>query len=325
MLDSGADINVISEQLVRNLSCRKLKSDKKFNTAVDNQRVSIYFFIFVNIEIGGHRFNVKFYVVSDLHPNVILGLEFLKGQNIVLDFKNKKLHFDPRRQLVLENEINVPPKSEIIVVVKLKGESLPNDVIGLTSASPNLLSTGLMTVKSISKVDNNRVLFGIGNFTDDSIKLSKDCNVGKYVCLSKHDELYNLNTDTSQESTNRICSAKYNVINVRDQIDSSLGEGQINDLQNLINEYEDVFVGKDGKLGKCSLLKHEIEVSEGTRPVRQRAYKIGPKQKEILENMVKDMIDQYIIEESCSPWGATCMLVAKRNNNGYRFVVDFAY
>jgi hypothetical protein len=72
-------------------------------------------------------------------------------------------------------------------------------------------------------------------------------------------------------------------------------------------------------------LKHEIEVSEGTRPVRQRAYKIGPKQKEILENMVKDMIDQYIIEESCSPWGATCMLVAKRNNNGYRFVVDFAY
>jgi hypothetical protein len=166
-------------------------------------------------------------------------------------------------------------------------------------------------------------LFGIGNFTDDSIKLSKDCNVGKFVCLSKHDELYNLNTDTSQESTNRICSAKYNVINVRDKIDSSLGEGQINDLQNLINEYEDVFAGKDGKLGKCSLLKHKIEVPEGTRPVRQRAYKVGPKQKEILENMVKDMIDQDIIEESCSPWGAPCMLVAKRNNNGYRFVVDF--
>jgi hypothetical protein len=63
MLDSGADINVISEQLVRNLSCRKLKSDKKFITAVDNQRVPILFFIFVNqVEIGGHRFNVKFYV-----------------------------------------------------------------------------------------------------------------------------------------------------------------------------------------------------------------------------------------------------------------------
>jgi hypothetical protein len=39
-----------------------------------------------------------------------------------------------------------------------------------------------MTAKSISKVDKNRVLIGIGNFPDDSIKLSKDCNVGKFVC-----------------------------------------------------------------------------------------------------------------------------------------------
>jgi len=28
----------------------------------------------------------------------------------------KKLHIDPRRQLVLENEINVPPKSEMVMV-----------------------------------------------------------------------------------------------------------------------------------------------------------------------------------------------------------------
>jgi hypothetical protein len=28
-------------------------------------------------------------------------------------------------------------------------------------------------------------------------------------------------------------------------------------------------------------LKHKIEVPEGTKPVRQRAYKVGPKQKAI--------------------------------------------
>jgi hypothetical protein len=43
-------------------------------------------------------------------------------------------------------------------------------------------------------------------------------------------------------------------------------------------------------------LKHKIEVPEGTKPMRQRAYKVGPKQKEILENMIKDMIDQDIIK-----------------------------
>ena len=51
---------------------------------------------------------------------------------------------------------------------------------------------------------------------------------------------------------------------------------------------------------------------------------MGPKQKDMLENMITDMLDQDIIEESMSPWGAPCLLVAKRNNsNGYRFVVDF--
>ena len=111
MLDSGADINVISEQMVKNLSYRKTKTDKQFITAVDNQQVPILFSIFLNIEIGGYMFNIKYYVVSDLYPNIIVGFEFLKKHNIILDFRNKKLHFDPRRHLVLEHEINVPPKS----------------------------------------------------------------------------------------------------------------------------------------------------------------------------------------------------------------------
>jgi hypothetical protein len=73
--------------------------------------------------------------VLDLHCFILykqckssnIRLRIFEKSKHCLDFKNKKLHFDPRRQLVLENEINVPPKSEIIVVAKLKGESLPND------------------------------------------------------------------------------------------------------------------------------------------------------------------------------------------------------
>ena len=46
-----------------------------------------------------------------------------------------------------------------------------------------------------------------------------------YVCtIVKTHAIYSIN----------IVYTKYNVINVRDKIDSSVGEGQINDLQNLI-------------------------------------------------------------------------------------------
>ena len=35
------------------------------------------------------------------------------------------------------------------------------------------------------------------------------------------------------------------------------------------------------------------------------------------------MLETDIIEGSISPWAASCLLVAKHNNTGYRFVVDY--
>ena len=105
-----ADINVIREQLIRNVACKKLLSDKKFISAVDTEQIAILYKVYLPVYIVAHKFKVKFYVLSNLYPNVILGLEFLKNHNITLDFQNKKLYFDPRRQFVLEKGISIPAK-----------------------------------------------------------------------------------------------------------------------------------------------------------------------------------------------------------------------
>ena len=42
LCDSGADINVIHEQLIRNVACKKFISDKKFITAVDTEQIHVY-------------------------------------------------------------------------------------------------------------------------------------------------------------------------------------------------------------------------------------------------------------------------------------------
>ena len=56
-----------------------------------------------------------------------------------------------------------------------------------THASLNLLSSGLLTVRSFgNRVQGNIILFGVGNFKDEIITLPNDCNMGKFVCLSKH-------------------------------------------------------------------------------------------------------------------------------------------
>lgn len=321
LIDSGSDINVLTEDVLQNCRFRKLKSDRRFITTVENKRMPISFMTFIPLTIGNETVSVKFYVVNEISPKIILGVEFLENQSASVDFKNKKLHFDPRCQLILDKDVIIPPKSEIAVIARIKGDKIPNEVYGLTSASDNLLSTGLMAAKSISKIDQNKVLFGIGNFTDECITLKKNCHIGRFVCLSKRDLIFDVdNVDKDVSGASRVCNVK-STINVKDTNDS-LTDKQASSLQALVDEFSDVFV-QNGQLGKCTLLRHKIEVPEGTRPVRQRAYKVGPKQKQILEDTVKTLLEQDVIEESVSPWGAPCLLIAKRNNSGYRFVVDF--
>ncbi|KAK3106184.1 hypothetical protein FSP39_014461 [Pinctada imbricata] len=50
---------------------------------------------------------------------------------------------------------------------------------------------------------------------------------------------------------------------------------------------------------------------------------MGAKQKEVLETMVTEMLDDRIIEPSVSPWGAPCLLIHKQNKKDFRFVVDY--
>ncbi|CAC5360358.1 unnamed protein product [Mytilus coruscus] len=152
-----------------------------------------------------------------------------------------------------------------------------------------------MTAKSISKVDKNQILFGVGNFTDKPITLSKQCYLGKFVCLSKHDQLYDFESLDTGSRVFNVSKSSIDVKNQADKFHKTLSVDEVSQLQDLVDKYNYFFVGKDSKLGKCSLLKHKIEVPQGTAPVRQRAYKVGPCQKDVLENMIKDMLEQDII------------------------------
>ena len=84
-----------------------------------------------------------------------------------------------------------------------------------------------------------------------------------------------------------------------------------------------MFVGQDKILGKCNVIPHKIEVDPLLPPIRKRCYRMSPDKQRILEGILNEMLDQGIIEESVSEWAAPCLLIAKKNNSGWRFVVDY--
>ncbi|CAC5393824.1 Retrovirus-related Pol polyprotein from transposon 297,Retrovirus-related Pol polyprotein from transposon 17.6 [Mytilus coruscus] len=241
---------------------------------------------------------------NDEHVEIVGTINVdLKGA--VIDFNAQKISFDPQHELIAKSDITVPPKSEVVIAAKVKGAQLPENVLGLASESPSLASYGLLAANSIALVNNGTVMHGLCNIFDKSIKIKKNSNVGKFNTQpvggdNKRDiDLPDVSRDLKVEE-----------------------RGQLNDL---LRKCSDVFVNKKGKLG--DVIEHEIHIPDKCKPIRQRPYKLGTKQKEVLENVVSDMLKDGIIEPSTSPWTAPCLLVAKKCSNttnaDYRFVVDF--
>ncbi|CAC5393205.1 unnamed protein product [Mytilus coruscus] len=302
MIDTGADISVANPSILSKLDSVGINvvvkpSDKKVIITANDEYVEIVGTI-----------------------NVDLTVDDESSDGAVIDFNAQKISFDPRRVLIAKSDITVPPKSEVVIAAKIKGAQLLENV--LASESPSLASRGLLAAKSIAHVSNGTVMHVLCNIFDKPIKIKRNSNVGKFVCISRDDKLYDVNL----ENTQPVGRDNKRDIHLPDvSRDLKVEErGQLNDL---LRKYSDVFVNKEGKLGQCDVIEHEIHIPDTCKPIRQRPYKLGAKQTEVLENVVSDMLKDGIIEPSTSPWAAPCLSVAKKSssttNTDYRFVVDF--
>ena len=68
--------------------------------------------------------------------------------------------------------------------------------------------------------------------------------------------------------------------------------------------------------------EHHIELKPGTQPIYMPAYRLPHSKRAIIDNQVKEMLDQGVIQHSHSPWNSPLFLVPKKDGT-YRPVIDF--
>ena len=367
MLDTGADVSVINPCMLSQYKefsrYQILAPDRKYIATATNQCSEITGMIVVKAVIDKQTVECKFYVVHHVQPTLILGLDFCQQNRATIKIRDDGLYLslDPVWSVVVADDMTVPPKSQIIVLARKAGSSLPHEVIGTTTGSPSLAASGVRPTKSLSTNQNMRVHFGCANFSDKPVTAHKGTTIGKFTCVSPDDVIYNpdkgVNTDgvcstervqcsckLKPQSAHILChnlntvahitahtafntttdTTKSTISSCVDFTESDLNFNQQSQLSGLVDEFgTKLFVGPDNKLGHCDVIQRKINIADNHKPVRDGCYRLGPKQKQVLEHMIGDMQDQGIIEPSTSPWAAPCLLVAKKNNKGYRFVVDY--
>ena len=103
-------------------------------------------------------------------------------------------------------------------------------------------------------------------------------------------------------------------------VPEELTAAQKEDLRKLLEEYWDVFTGKDFKLENTDLIEHEIH-TKGP-PIRQPYRRQNPEVRRHEQEQLKEMLEQEIIQPSCSPWASPAIMVKKKDGT-LRFCIDF--
>ncbi len=68
--------------------------------------------------------------------------------------------------------------------------------------------------------------------------------------------------------------------------------------------------------------EHHIKLKPGSNPVYRNAYKLLHSQRDLVQEMINDMLEQAVIQESNSPWNSPIFLVPKKDGT-FRPVIDF--
>jgi transposase InsO family protein len=258
---------------------------------------------------------------------VILGLNFLRAQEAVWDFKTgtiliNDVQFELRsrdvasacRRIILEETSELPPRSEVVLpaYIQFKGginssgdwATRARRIVKQVHAANTLLPQRAVGVPvRVLNAGNEAVVLRAGTLLAEAEAVTVG-SLGNEVCKQAAPEV----------RTGMIAS-------MVDQVDDSVTEEARNELTQILNEYSGAFSFDDLDIGHATAAQHTIDVGDA-RPVRQRLRRHPPAHQAAIDTHIRDMLRQDVIEPAQSPWAAN-LVVVKKKTGDYRCCADF--
>ena len=104
-----------------------------------------------------------------------------------------------------------------------------------------------------------------------------------------------------------------------DNCDAEISE-QRDSFYELLEQYTGILASSDSDIGCTCHLPPEINTG-GSWPVRQSVHRLPPPGRQVVQELLSDMLEKDIIQPSSSPWALPIVLVKK--DGSFRFCVDY--
>ena len=318
LLDSGAEVTLISKKLANNLNLRinTTENNIKF-IAANKQTMMVRGWTIINLKLGQLKQIQRAYVIEDLSTDFLLGLDWIKRNGSKIDFEKNTLKIGNQTFELLIKEkqssfsvstsrqIQIEPLSSKIEWIKIP-KDFDNEVI-FESINDN-------TRQGLFKVYNQQIPLILINKQNYPVTIEKGKFLGNIESIEKvnigsHIGINNIGPQIEEKASKLV------------EFDKNLTSEQRLKLSKLIEKYDKIFSKNERDIGRFKKFKFDIK-TKNENPIKSRAYRTPYAQQKTVEKMVDEMLENKIITKSNSPWSSPIVIVKKKDGTD-RFCVDY--
>lgn len=315
LIDTGADISLFKRTKVNpsqivdwSKACRIRGVTDECTYSIATTHTVVYF--------GNYAFSHTFHLVSEKFPipvDGIIGRDFISNYLCKLDYENWTMTLRTENQKIcvpIKNSLDdqylvIPSRCEVNRYIN-KFESLKNDAVVLNDE----IAPGVFIAGSIISSSNPIVRIVNTNFQDVKVNIEK--------IQTRDIKEYFIFTSSNDECANR----NDTLLNI---LDHNIPEFAKTEVLNLCLEFSDIFCLKTDKITTNNFYEQKLNVTD-RNPVYVKNYRTPHSQKAEINDQVKKMLENDIIEPSNGIYNSPVILVPRKSSSDqkkYRLVIDY--
>ncbi|UYV60343.1 K02A2.6-like [Cordylochernes scorpioides] len=328
LVDSGADYSVISEDFRRHIRTPLLSSKGPIIRVANSKCVRALGRCVLKINVNELTQPFEFIVLSECSHKVILGWDFLKLTQAKINCGENELYLReaPMKEelcpvdtvCTLEDSI-IPPNSIKQITVVCSNIAGVQEVL-ITCSKALTMDKELIIPASVVSLSHGRSKVWMANGSDFAKIIPAGMKVAEIslidtsnlCCIDGGNDDFEKNENRCPEDLDKLVTL----------IDTDISNEDRVRMLDVLRRYIDVFEFQKANLKTSSLKVKHCIVTGDHAPIKQRPYRVSPKERSIIQTEVDKMLKQGIIEPSDSPWSSPVVLVKKKDGT-WRFCVDY--
>ena len=337
-MDTGSNISIVRPDILSGEDQNLIEPVNSCLRTVTGERAPIHGKGQLQLGIGSLLVPQELWV-ADIHDDCILGLDFLQSHDRLVNLKEGALTIAGEEiplkkqpaaieatccKVVLAEHVQLPPRSETVVPVKLEGAKA-NYQWGLLERSTTSASIdGVLVGRTLVNIQEQYVPLRVVNLSHQQRMISKGaemahCENVKSVHIPEANVHERLAGDVRKMHVCEILPP--HLKELYDRSTSDLAENECQEIHKLLSEFSDIFSTGPHDLGRTDMVQHHIPTGEAA-PIRQQPRRLPLCKREEAERAIKEMKELDVIEPSTSPWSSPIVLVSKKDGST-RFCVDY--